>query len=64
MDFVDKIKEASAGHQDQIEGAIEHGGDFIDSKTGGQYAAPVDQAQSFLKGQVSQTSGGQGQPQA
>lgn len=52
MDFVEKIKEATAGHKDQIEGAIDQVGDFLDSKTDGKYAAQVDQAQDFLKDQV------------
>lgn len=57
MDFVDKIKEAVVGHEDQIEGAIDQVGDFVDSKTGDKYAAQVDQAQDFLKDQVRQASG-------
>lgn len=52
MGFVDKIKETVAGHEDQIEGAIDQVGDFVDSKTDGKYAAQVDQAQDFLKDQV------------
>lgn len=52
MDFVEKIKAATAGHEDQIEGAIDQVGDFADSKTDGKYAAQVDQAQDFLKDQV------------
>jgi len=64
MDFVDKIKGAVAGHEDQIVGAIDQAGDFVDSKTGGQYAAQVDQAQSFLKDQVPKASGTPEQPQA
>lgn len=52
MDIVDQIKGAAAGHEAEIEGAIDQVGDFIDEKTGGQYAAQVDQAQDFLKDQL------------
>ncbi len=52
MDFVEKVKGAVAGHEDQIEGAIDQVGDFVDSKTDGKYAAQVDQAQDFLKDKV------------
>ncbi|MFT4293800.1 MAG: antitoxin [Micropruina sp.] len=64
MDFVDKIKGAVAGHEDQIEGAIDQVGDFVDSKTDGKYAAQVDQAQGFLKDQVRSASGTPEQPQS
>ncbi|HMQ38894.1 MAG TPA: antitoxin [Micropruina sp.] len=64
MDFVDKIKGAVAGHEDQIEGAIDQAGDFVDSKTDGKYAAQVDQAQDFLKDQVRQVAGTPEQPQS
>ena len=59
MDFVDQIKGAVSGHDDQIEGAIEHGGDFIDSKTDGKYAGQVDQVQDFLKDQLNAFAGDQ-----
>jgi S-methylmethionine-dependent homocysteine/selenocysteine methylase len=59
MDFVDQIKGAVSGHEDQIEGAIGQGGDFIDSKTDGKYAGQVDQAQNFLKEQLQAFAGDQ-----
>lgn len=59
MDFVDQIKGAVSGHEDQIEGAIDQGGDFIDSKTDGKYAGQVDQAQNFLKEQLQAFAGDQ-----
>ena len=59
MDFVDQIKGAVSGHDDQIEGAIDKGGDFIDSKTDGKYASQVDQAQNFLKEQLQAFAGDQ-----
>lgn len=64
MDFVDKIKDAISGHEDQIDGAIDHGGDFIDSKTDGKHAGQVDQGQDFLKEQLRAQSGEPAAPQA
>lgn len=52
MDIVDQIKGAVAGHEAEIDNAIDQLGDVIDEKTGGQYAAQVDQAQDFLKDQL------------
>ncbi|MFT3861327.1 antitoxin [Micropruina sp.] len=63
MDIVDTIKGAISGHEDQIESAIEQGGDLIDSKTDGKYASQVDQAQDFLKEQLRAQSG-QDDPQS
>ncbi len=63
MGFVDKIKEAVAGREDQIEGAIDQAGDFVDSKTDGKYAAQVDRPQDFLKDQVRASSGAPEQSQ-
>ena len=54
MDFVDQIKGAVSGHDDQIEGAIDKGGDFIDSKTDGKYAGQVDQVQQVALAVVDQ----------
>ena len=52
MDIVEQIKDAVAGHEAEVAEGIEKVGDFVDDKTGGQYAAQVDQAQEFLKGQL------------
>ncbi|QLQ15596.1 MAG: antitoxin [Micropruina sp.] len=52
MGFVDKIKDAAAAHADQVNEGIDKAGDFVDDKTGGQYAGQVDQAQEFLKDQI------------
>ena len=52
MEFVDKIKDALAGHEDQVKDAVDKAGDFIDDKTDGQFAGQVDQVQDFLKGQL------------
>jgi hypothetical protein len=52
MDIVEQIKGVAADHETEIVDGIEKIGDFVDDKTGGQYAAQVDQAQSFLKDQL------------
>ncbi len=52
MDIVEQIKGAVAGHEAEINQGIDQVGDLIDDKTGGQYAAQVDQAQGFLKDQL------------
>jgi hypothetical protein len=57
MDIVEQIKGAVAGHEAEVAEGIEKIGDLVDEKTGGQYAAQVDQAQEFLKEQL----GGQAQ---
>jgi hypothetical protein len=44
MDIVEQIKGAVAGHEAEIDQGIDQVGDLIDDKTGGQYAAQVDQA--------------------
>ncbi|MBI5028435.1 MAG: antitoxin [Actinobacteria bacterium] len=56
MDIVEQIKGAVAGHEADIAEGIEKVGDFVDDKTGGQYAAQVDQAQEFLKDQLGGTA--------
>ena len=62
MDFVDKIRDAISGHEDKIDGAIDQGGNFVDSKTDGKYAGHVDQGQDFLKEQLRTQSGDQQAP--
>lgn len=52
MDIVEQIKGVAAGHETEIADGIEKIGDLVDEKTGGQYVAQVDQAQSFLKDQL------------
>lgn len=52
MDIVEQIKGAVAGHEEQLNQGIDKVGDLVDQATGGQYAAQVDQAQDFLKDQL------------
>lgn len=56
MDIVEQIKGAVAGHEAEVAEGIEKIGDLVDEKTGGQYAAQVDQAQAFLKDQLEGTA--------
>jgi len=53
MDIVDQIKGAAEGHEDEIKQGIDQVGDMIDQATGGKFSEQVDQAQDFLKGQLS-----------
>ena len=52
LDIVEQIKDAVAGHEDVVNQGIDTVGDVVDEKTGGQYAAQVDQAQGLLKDQL------------
>ena len=54
MGIFDDIKNHADANEAQVEGGIDRVGDFIDSRTGGQHAAHVDQAQEFLKDRVGQ----------
>ena len=57
MGIFDDIKNAADANEDKVEAVIDQVGDFVDEKTGGQYAAQVDQARDFLKNQVGQPHG-------
>ena len=52
MGIFDDIKNAADAHEAPVEAGIDRGGDFVDSRTGGQHAGHVDQAQEFLKDRV------------
>lgn len=54
MGIFDDIKNAADSNEEKVEAVIDQAGDFIDEKTGGQYADKVDQAQAFLKDQIGQ----------
>ncbi len=54
MGIFDDIKGTADANEEKIEAVIDQAGDFIDEKTGGQYAEQVDQAQAFLKDQIGQ----------
>lgn len=55
MGIFDDIKKAADANESTVEAAIDQAGDFVDSRTGGQYASQVDQAQQFLKDQIGQS---------
>lgn len=52
MGIFDQIKDAAQAHSAEVEQGIDRLGDFVDEKTGGQHASQVDQAQDFLKAQL------------
>ena len=52
MGIFDQIKDAAAGHEAQVDQGVEKLGDMVDERTGGQYTAHVDQAQAFVRGQL------------
>lgn len=52
MGIFDDIKGAADANEAKVEAGVDQAGDFVDSKTGGQDAGQVDQAQEFLKDQV------------
>ena len=56
MDIVEQIKDAVAGHSDEVKQGIDTVGDAVDNATGGKFEAQVDQAQGFLKDQVENLS--------
>ncbi len=49
---LDKLRGYAAGRSDDIRGAIDKVGDFVDKQTGGKYAERVDKVQAFAKKQV------------
>ncbi|MHA6524780.1 antitoxin [Tessaracoccus sp. G1721] len=62
MGLFDNIGDLAKQHEEQIEAAIDKAGDFVDEKTGGQYAAQVDQAQDFANDQLDNVTGDQEPP--
>lgn len=47
MGLMDNAKDALGNNPDKVSQGVEKGGDFIDEKTGGQYADQVDKGQDF-----------------
>ncbi|NNG39456.1 antitoxin [Flexivirga sp. ID2601S] len=45
----DKASEFAGNNPDKVGDGIDKAGDFVDDKTGGQYADKVDQGQDFAK---------------
>ncbi len=57
MGVFDQIKDAAQAHAAEVEQGIDKVGDLIDEKTDGKFAEQVDQAQDFLKDQLSNLKG-------
>lgn len=57
MGLFDKIGDLAKQNEDKIEQGIEQVGDLIDEKTGGKYAAQVDQAQEAANDQLDKLTG-------
>jgi hypothetical protein len=47
-----KAKGLVAGHEKQVEQAVEKAGDLIDDRTGDKYAGQVDKGQDFVEEQL------------
>lgn len=53
MGLLDGVGDKIARHKDKIDGAVEQGGDYVDSRTDNKYAEHVDKGQEFLNDKVS-----------
>ncbi|MEO7586979.1 MAG: antitoxin [Arachnia sp.] len=62
MGLLDNLGEQIAKNQGHIDGAIEKGGDFVDSKTDDKYASHVDKGQGFLRDKVGEFGEGKDAP--
>lgn len=61
MGILDNLGGLAKENEDKIEAGIEKAGDLVDEKTGGKYAAQVDQAQNLANEQLDKLTGSQGQ---
>ncbi|GAB3624416.1 hypothetical protein GCM10027418_25000 [Mariniluteicoccus endophyticus] len=52
MSFMDKAKDLAGQHPDQARQGIDKVEDAVDAKTGGKYAARIEQAGDALKHQL------------
>ncbi|MHA6511586.1 antitoxin [Tessaracoccus sp. Z1128] len=62
MGLFDNIGDLAKQHEDTIEAGIDQSGDILDEKTGGKYAAHVDQAQDFANDRLDSVTGDQDPP--
>lgn len=62
MGLPDGLGEQIAKNKDHIDGAIEQGGDYVDSKTDNKYAEHVDKGQDLLRDNVGKFGGGHEAP--
>jgi hypothetical protein len=49
MGFFDKAKEFADKHDEQIDKALDKGGDLVDRRTGGKHAAQIDKGVDFAQ---------------
>jgi hypothetical protein len=49
MGIFDRAKDAPSGQRQQLDAAVEQGGDFADEKTEGKYAEQVDKDQEMAR---------------
>ncbi len=56
MGIFDDIKGQVDANEAQVEAVIDQAGDFINEKTGGQYADKVEQATDFLKDNIGEAN--------
>lgn len=56
MGILDGLGEQIAKHGDKVDGVVEKGGDFVDSKTDSKYAEHVDKGQEFLSEKYGKSS--------
>ena len=64
MGIFDDIKGQIDANEAKVEAVIDQAGDFINEKTGGQFADKVDQATDFLKDNIGSPNDAPEQPQA
>ena len=62
MGLLDGLGEQIVKNQEQVDGAIDKGGDFVDSKTDNKYASHVDKGQDFLRDKVGKFGEGNSAP--
>ena len=60
MGILDNLGEQANKYGDQIDDAIDKGGDFVDEKTGNKYGEQVDKAQDFLNQKADDLANGEG----
>lgn len=53
MSMFDKAKDLAAEHSDQVDKAVDKGGDAFDERTGGKYSDKTDTAQQHAEDYLS-----------
>jgi MT0933-like antitoxin protein len=52
MGIFDKAKDMMEGHEEQVDGGLDKGAEFVDERTGSQYSEQVNQGETFVEGQL------------